>query len=210
MRSVRSASETRAACALLGVERVEFLPYRDSGMPGNPANRHPLAFARADLDSAAERLAGIVTQQHASDLVIYDAGGIYGHPDHIQAHRVGAPAARLAAVSSLYESTVDRDYLDLVSGCHLVTQAHRNVPGDLSLGVSSGLVSSTVDTVDHLDRHHRPSQPAPHDLRRGHHGFQRLRPALPARVVYPARPGWHPRARRTRSGPASTVVRGVR
>jgi LmbE family N-acetylglucosaminyl deacetylase len=143
--------ETRRACSLLGVERVEFLRYRDSGMPGDPANGHPDAFHRADPDEAAGRLAGIIAQQHASDLVIYDAGGIYGHPDHVQVHRVGARAARLAALPTVYESTVDRDYLDATVGRHLVSQAHQDIPADLTLGVPSGLVTTTVDTVDHLE-----------------------------------------------------------
>jgi LmbE family N-acetylglucosaminyl deacetylase len=144
-------AETRTACSLLGVERVEFLRYRDSGMPGDPANCHPDAFHRADLEEAAGRLARIIVEQHASDLVIYDAGGIYGHPDHVQVHRVGARAARLAAVSTLYESTVDRDYLAATMGRHLVSQAHQTVPADLTLGVPAGLVSTTVDAADHLD-----------------------------------------------------------
>ena len=50
-------------------------------------------------------------------------------------------------MSTLYGSTVDGDHLDLVSGCHVVTQAHRNVPGGLSLGVPFGLVSTTVGRV---------------------------------------------------------------
>jgi LmbE family N-acetylglucosaminyl deacetylase len=145
-------SETHAACALLGVERVEFLRYRDSGMPGDPANHHPEAFGNADIDEAAGRVAAIATQQHATDLVIYDPGGIYGHPDHIQVHRVGTRAAQLAGMPTIYESTVDRDYLHNTKDCaHLVSQAHRNLSPELNLGVTSALVSTTVDTRDHLD-----------------------------------------------------------
>jgi LmbE family N-acetylglucosaminyl deacetylase len=145
--------ETRTACHLLGVERVEFLRYRDSGMPGDPANAHPDAFAHADLDDAARRVADIAAQQHATDLVVYDAAGIYGHPDHIQVHRVGTRAAQLAGTPTLYESTVDRDYLRACPRAHLVSQAHRSVPAHLApaLGVDPGLVSTTVDSSRHLD-----------------------------------------------------------
>jgi LmbE family N-acetylglucosaminyl deacetylase len=144
-------AETRAAAALLGIERVEFLRYRDSGMPGDPANHHPEAFIAADLDPAANEVAAIAAQQHATDLVVYDPGGIYGHPDHIQVHRVGTRAAHQAGIPTLYESTVDRDYLSRRGPSHLVSQAHRHVPPEMSLGVPAGLISDTVGIGDHLE-----------------------------------------------------------
>jgi LmbE family N-acetylglucosaminyl deacetylase len=144
-------AETRAAAALLGIGRVEFLRYRDSGMPGDPANHHPEAFIAADVDRAASQVAAIAAQQHATDLVVYDPGGIYGHPDHIQVHRVGTCAAHQAKIPTLYESTVDRDYLYDRGPSHLVSQAHRHVPPELCLGVPAALISDTVGVGDHLD-----------------------------------------------------------
>jgi LmbE family N-acetylglucosaminyl deacetylase len=144
-------AETRAAATLLGITRVEFLRYRDSGMPGDPANHHPEAFIAADPGHAAREVAAITAQQHATDLVIYDPGGIYGHPDHIQVHRVGTRAAHLAGIKTIYESTVDRDYLHRRGPSHLVNQAHRHVPPELSLGVPATLISDTVGIGDHLD-----------------------------------------------------------
>jgi len=135
-------AETRKACALLGVERVEFLGYRDSGMPGDPANHHPASFVRADAAGAARRVGGILAEERAGAIVIYDAGGIYGHPDHVQVHRVGARAAQLAGIPTVYESTVDRDR---VESSHLVVDARRALPADVGLGVPSAMVSARVD-----------------------------------------------------------------
>src|SRR5437763_17203553 len=52
--------ELRRACELLGVDRLEFLGYRDSGMAGTPTNENPASFHQAPLDQAAERLAGLI------------------------------------------------------------------------------------------------------------------------------------------------------
>ena len=144
-------AETRAAAALLGIRRVEFLRYRDSGMPGDPANHHPDAFIAADVDHAAARVAAIAAQQHATDLVTYDPGGIYGHPDHLQVHRVGTRAAHHAGIATIYESTVDRDYLHHRGPTHLVSQAHRHLPPELPLGVPAHLITHTLTINDHLD-----------------------------------------------------------
>jgi LmbE family N-acetylglucosaminyl deacetylase len=105
---VRRTTETYAAAAALGVHRVEFLGYLDSGMIGEADNDHPGSFWGADVDQAANRLAAILREESADVLTIYDDHGGYGHPDHIQVHRVGARAARLAAVPRVYESTMNR------------------------------------------------------------------------------------------------------
>ncbi len=76
--------------------RVEFLGYGDSGMMGTPTNDAPESFWQADIEEAAERLAKILREESADVLTIYDDHGLYGHPDHIQVHRVGHRAAELA------------------------------------------------------------------------------------------------------------------
>ncbi|MEV0650326.1 N-acetyl-1-D-myo-inositol-2-amino-2-deoxy-alpha-D-glucopyranoside deacetylase [Phytomonospora sp. NPDC050363] len=112
-------AELDAACAALGVTDHRFLGgagrYRDSGMMGLPANEHPRAFWGADLDEAAGHLAQILREVRPQVLVTYDANGFYGHPDHIQAHRVSVRAMELAAegpeahtVDKLYYTTVSR------------------------------------------------------------------------------------------------------
>jgi N-acetyl-1-D-myo-inositol-2-amino-2-deoxy-alpha-D-glucopyranoside deacetylase len=93
--------ELRAAMAELGVTDMRFLGgagrYRDSGMMGTPANEHPRAFWNADLDEAAAHAVAVVREVRPQVVVTYDENGGYGHPDHIQAHRVAMRAVDLAA-----------------------------------------------------------------------------------------------------------------
>ncbi|MFC4333784.1 N-acetyl-1-D-myo-inositol-2-amino-2-deoxy-alpha-D-glucopyranoside deacetylase [Salininema proteolyticum] len=94
-------SEYRDAMRELGVTDWNFLGgigrWRDSGMMGERTNDHPHCFWQADIDYAAADLVRIVRDRRPRVLVTYDANGDYGHPDHIQAHRVAMRAADLAA-----------------------------------------------------------------------------------------------------------------
>lgn len=103
------SGELAEAAAILGVARSVELGYRDSGMDGEPANEDPLCFAQADLESAAQRLADILTQESADALSIYDDHGGYGHPDHVAVHHVGRRAAEIAGVARVVEATMNRD-----------------------------------------------------------------------------------------------------
>ncbi len=91
--------ELERACQALGVTDHRFLGgagrYRDSGMMGTPSNDHPRAFWRADLDEAASHLAQVIDEVRPQVLVTYDANGGYGHPDHINAHRVAMRAVAM-------------------------------------------------------------------------------------------------------------------
>ncbi len=106
---VRRIAETHAAAEILGVARVVFLGFRDSGMMGTEANHHPDSFWQADVDAAARRLAGILDEERVDVVTVYDSNGGYGHPDHIQVHRVGHRAARMVDVPRVYEATLNRD-----------------------------------------------------------------------------------------------------
>jgi N-acetyl-1-D-myo-inositol-2-amino-2-deoxy-alpha-D-glucopyranoside deacetylase len=92
--------ELQRACAALGVTDQRFLGgagrYRDSGMMGLETNNHPRAFWRADLEEAARQCLEIMREVRPQVLITYDENGFYGHPDHIQAHRVAMRAAELA------------------------------------------------------------------------------------------------------------------
>ncbi|RSS54583.1 N-acetyl-1-D-myo-inositol-2-amino-2-deoxy-alpha-D-glucopyranoside deacetylase [Streptomyces sp. WAC06614] len=93
--------ELAAAMAELGVSDHRFLGgpgrYRDSGMMGTEQNHRPGAFWAADVDDAAAHLVEVIRELRPQVLVTYDPDGGYGHPDHIQAHRVAVRAAELAA-----------------------------------------------------------------------------------------------------------------
>ncbi|GLZ28920.1 GlcNAc-PI de-N-acetylase [Lentzea sp. NBRC 105346] len=105
----RRVTETHEAAKILGVSRVEFLGYKDSGMMGEPTNDGPGTFWTADVEEAARKLAAILEEEQAEALTIYDDNGGYGHPDHIQVHRVGLRAAELAGTPAVYQATVNRD-----------------------------------------------------------------------------------------------------
>lgn len=86
------AEEMAAAQAILGVDEHHFLGYRDSGMMGEDTNLHPDSFWQADFDEAVGRLVSIIRRFRPDVMTIYDPYGGYGHPDHIQVHRVGLAA----------------------------------------------------------------------------------------------------------------------
>jgi LmbE family N-acetylglucosaminyl deacetylase len=146
--------ETARSASLLGAARVQFLGYRDSGMAGDVANHDDGSFCAARPAAAGHRLAQILVEEQADALVVYDAFGIYGHPDHIQVHAVGLLAAAEAGTKTVYEVTVDREYLHFVE-THLVEEAI--LAGDLGLarshiGVPTVMVTTTVSVAGVLDR----------------------------------------------------------
>jgi len=105
----RRVRELHRSAEVIGAERVEILGYRDSGMMGEPTNDDPECFWQADIEEAAERLAVILREVGCDVLTHYDDHGNYGHPDHIQVHRVGTRAAELAGTPSVFEATMNRD-----------------------------------------------------------------------------------------------------
>jgi N-acetyl-1-D-myo-inositol-2-amino-2-deoxy-alpha-D-glucopyranoside deacetylase len=95
------AGELAAAMKELGVTDHRFLggpgQFRDSGMMGLEQNRREGAFWNTEVDAAAPYLVEVIRSIRPQVLVTYDPNGGYGHPDHIQAHRVAMRAAELAA-----------------------------------------------------------------------------------------------------------------
>lgn len=97
-------AELEASASALGAARVVWLGYDDSGLTAAP--RAAAAFAHADVEVAAQRLAEVLRAERADVLTIYDRNGGYGHPDHVQVHRVGSRAATLADTPVVLEATV--------------------------------------------------------------------------------------------------------
>ncbi|MBU6263184.1 MAG: N-acetyl-1-D-myo-inositol-2-amino-2-deoxy-alpha-D-glucopyranoside deacetylase [Actinomycetales bacterium] len=91
-------TELANAMKELGVTDHRFLGnYRDSGMMGTPQNDHPDCFWKADVEKAAKKLAEIIDEVKPQVLITYDEFGGYGHPDHIQAHRVAMRASEISS-----------------------------------------------------------------------------------------------------------------
>jgi len=151
----RRERECRASAEVLGVHRVEFLGYRDSGMMGEPTNDDPSCFWQADPVEAAERLCRILTEERADALTVYDDHGGYGHPDHIQVHRVGHRAARMAGTPRVYESTMDRDRLRELMAAAAAEDPDFEAPDvdeDGEFGSPAAIITTRVDVTPWLDR----------------------------------------------------------
>jgi len=124
--ALRRTAECYESAAALGVARVEFLGWTDSGMAGAPTNDVPWCFWQADVDSAAARLAAVLREERPDVLTVYDDIGGYGHPDHIQVHRVGMRAGELAGVPVVVQGAINRDLIDRA----MAAAAELGVEGD--------------------------------------------------------------------------------
>ena len=106
MREIRTAELNCSVEALRGEGpgelRVHRLGYRDSGMMDTEANAHPDCFWKADLEEATGKLVSVIREAQPAVMVTYDANGNYGHPDHINAHRIGVSAMQAAADPSRF------------------------------------------------------------------------------------------------------------
>lgn len=136
-------AELTAAAAILGCARVVSLGYGDSGLRPDPSD--PVAFAHVDVVTAAGRLAKLLRDERADVLTIYDRNGGYGHPDHIQVHRVGTCAARMAKTPVVLEATVSAG---LLRGVLLLLRLFGH-----ALGRSAPLGTSQVFTDRHQITH---------------------------------------------------------
>lgn len=104
-------TETLKSADTLGIHRVVWLGYEDSGMTGWEQNPNSGAFCNASLDDAAHKLAEILREENADVLTTYDWHGGYGHPDHIMVHKVGHRAAELVPSVRVLEGTMNRDQI---------------------------------------------------------------------------------------------------
>ncbi|HEX2063784.1 MAG TPA: PIG-L family deacetylase, partial [Acidimicrobiales bacterium] len=138
--------------------RVEFLGYVDSGMVGTAENDLPGSFWQADVDEAARRLAAILEEEKADVVTSYDENGVYGHPDHVQVHRVGLRAGRLAGTPKVYMNTVNRD--EARRGLARARERGAPIPGDIDpddfqLGVEESRITTRVDVRDQVETKRR-------------------------------------------------------
>ncbi|MFD8753411.1 N-acetyl-1-D-myo-inositol-2-amino-2-deoxy-alpha-D-glucopyranoside deacetylase [Kitasatospora sp. NPDC059577] len=163
--------ELTEATRALGVTDVRFLGgpgrYRDSGMMGVPDNDAPGCFWRADVDEAAGHLVAVIREVRPQVLVTYDDNGGYGHPDHIQAHRVAMRAHELAAdpahrpelgpawrIAKVYWNRMPRSVIEAGLA---ETAAKASFPGvaqpsDVPGVVADGTVTTVLDGAAHAGR----------------------------------------------------------
>ena len=111
-------TELAAAMKALGITDYRFLgspttKFRDSGMMGTDPNNRPDVFWQADLDAAATLLVDVIEDVKPHILITYDEIGGYGHPDHIQAHRVAMRASELSTwqIQKIYWNTIPKSVI---------------------------------------------------------------------------------------------------
>ena len=167
---VHRETELAAAMEILGVSDHRFLgaperKYRDSGMMGTEPNNRTDVFWQADLDLAAADLVKVIREIKPQVLVTYDEFGGYGHPDHIQAHRVAMRAAELAAdenhgagqaweISKIYWNTMPRSVIQ--AGIDKMKEIGSDFFGaesadDLPFAKPDELVTTLVDGSSYVD-----------------------------------------------------------
>jgi len=162
--------ELAAACAALGVTDHRFLGgpgrWRDSGMMGLPSNDVPGCFWQADVDEAARELLRVIREVRPQVLISYDSNGFYGHPDHIQAHRVARRAFELAdgLVGKFYATALPRSVLVGAVEAMRQRQQDGSFPGggpdfrnvesvdDFPFGVPDEDVTTEIDATAYLDQ----------------------------------------------------------
>ncbi|MFF7931601.1 N-acetyl-1-D-myo-inositol-2-amino-2-deoxy-alpha-D-glucopyranoside deacetylase [Streptomyces sp. NPDC007940] len=125
--------ELTAAMRELGVADFRLLGgagrYQDSGMMGLPENDDPACLWQADVDEAARHLVEVILEVRPQVLVTYDEHGGYGHPDHIQAHRVAMRAVELAADAGWEIPKVYWNRVPRAVGERAFAQLHQDLPG---------------------------------------------------------------------------------
>ncbi|MGV1003557.1 MAG: N-acetyl-1-D-myo-inositol-2-amino-2-deoxy-alpha-D-glucopyranoside deacetylase [Candidatus Nanopelagicales bacterium] len=158
--------EQAAAMAALGVSDFRWLGgagrYRDSGMIGTASNQRGDCFWRADLLEASTHLVEIIREVRPQVLVTYNEIGAYGHPDHIQAHRVAMYAATLAEAASFRPELGDAHQVAKIYWTAMPRSAMRAGilalqesgeatgfaamdPDDMVIGTDDALVTTAID-----------------------------------------------------------------
>lgn len=159
--------ELDEACAALGVADHRFLGgagrYRDSGMMDTPANVHPRCFWQADVDEAASHLVEVIREVRPQVVVSYDDFGGYGHPDHIQTHRVTARAVEQTrdVVAKFYEMAIPHSLIQATIEAFKQAGLHDS-EDNLFRGIQTAeevpfakpdnVITTEVDGRDYLDR----------------------------------------------------------
>ena len=145
--------ELRESAAHLGISHVELLGYRDSGMAGWSGNEAEDAFANVPVEVAAGRLAELMERYRPQVVVTYDENGGYGHPDHIQAHRIAVAATEASGIPrKLYYTAVPRERMaELFEFLRSTGDApEMELPDDF--GVPEAQITTVVDVASQVDR----------------------------------------------------------
>ncbi|MGA5319984.1 PIG-L family deacetylase [Streptomyces seoulensis] len=151
--------ELEASCEVLKISDLEMLDYADSGMTGWASNDAPDSFWQTPVAEGAARLAELMRHYRPDVLVTYDENGFYGHPDHIQAHRITMAALELTDLTpKVYWTTVPRSQMARFG------EVMREFAGDMpepdpaeaaalaEIGLPDDEITTWVDTTPYSDQ----------------------------------------------------------
>jgi LmbE family N-acetylglucosaminyl deacetylase len=153
---VRTA-ELMRSCEILGVDRQEFLGYRDSGMAGAPSNDDPRAFHAVPLHEAAERVATVLREERPDVVVTYTSDGTYWHPDHVKAHRTTLAALDLVAAegwspAKLYLHAVPRSAVEQIERRARESDVELPIEVGQIVGIPDEEITTIVDVSAFLEQ----------------------------------------------------------
>lgn len=150
--------ELRRATEILGVDRLVLLGYRDSGMAGTGDNENPASFNQAPIEQAAARLAAVMDEESPDVVVTYGPDGVYGHPDHVKAHKTTVAAwellaARDAAPARLWYAVIPRSGIEMFrKRLEESGQAAEQWDGGAIAGVPDDEIHAVLDVNEFVDR----------------------------------------------------------
>jgi LmbE family N-acetylglucosaminyl deacetylase len=149
--------ELMRSCEILGVDRQEFLGYRDSGMAGAPSNDDPRAFHAAPPHEAAERVATVLREERPDVVITYTSDGTYWHPDHIKAHRTTIAALDLMEAerwspAKFYLHAVPRSAVERIES--RARDAGIEMPAEVGqiVGIPDSEITTDVDVSAFLEQ----------------------------------------------------------
>lgn len=146
--------ELKESCDVLKVGDLELLDYADSGMMGWPSNDAPGAFWQTPVEEGAARLAELMRHYRPDVVVTYDENGFYGHPDHIQAHRITMAALEMTELTpKVYWTTMPRSGMQRFG--EIMHEFHPDMPEPdpaeaaamAEIGLPDDEITTWVDTI---------------------------------------------------------------
>ncbi|MEA2682010.1 MAG: hypothetical protein QOK05_338 [Chloroflexota bacterium] len=140
--------ELHKAVEALQIGHLELLGYRDSGMMGWPQNDDPNCFWRTPLETATARVVELFERYRPDVVVTYDDKGLYGHPDHIQAHRATIAAAEQTGIpKKIYEIAFPLSMMKAFAEMQRQTGSEEAPSEDAAppFGTPDELITTTVD-----------------------------------------------------------------
>jgi LmbE family N-acetylglucosaminyl deacetylase len=139
-------AELEASCKILGVSHLETLGYHDSGMEGWESNNAPGSFWSMSVADAARPLVALIEKYQPDVVVTYDNFGFYGHPDHIQAHRITLAAlAETGSTAKVYFPAFRRSNMPVFR--QQLVDAGLDMPDvdESNFGVEDDAIGATID-----------------------------------------------------------------